>query len=236
MTKTFAVIPVRDFANTKLRLGRFLTETQRAELTKSMLLIALRALEGSVVDRVVVVASNPSEVRDAIGELTKVAVLREHSRRGGVNNAMQTGMDYLADVLNQGGKNSGLPSIPRNYQVMLIPSDLPLLDSSSINQMVALKETCDMLINPSRKRDGTSLLLMERGKAIPLHYDNNSFVKHVDEARKMGLNFRITDARQFSFDIDDQEDLRLLSQELGSSNFEELIRTLRSCPDGHPLR
>lgn len=215
------MIPVRDFANTKIRLAGLITERQRADLTRSMLLRVLDAVEGSsVVEDTVVVASNPKEVSDALGgrRVKSVEVIREPNWRGGVNGAMQAGMRYInqKDIKGKG-----------KSQFMLMPSDLPLLESRSVKEMLALKESCEIIINPSRKKDGTSLLVMERGRQIPLHYDDNSFQNHLAEARKAGLDVRVVDFPQFSFDLDDEQDLKLLSEKLKSPDFEGLIRALQ---------
>ncbi|MHB8567025.1 MAG: 2-phospho-L-lactate guanylyltransferase [Nitrososphaerales archaeon] len=217
--KSCAIIPVREFANTKLRLRGFLNENERSQLTSTLLGGVLLAIERSRIDRALVVASNPDEVEDDFHSVSKVRVLKESQTRGGVNSAMQDGMRFLSQ------ENLNVS------KMLLMPSDLPFLDSCSLNRALELKESYDLIINGSRKKDGTSLLLLEPSKMIPLHYDNNSFVNHQKEASKLGFHYLLTDYKPFSFDVDDDIDLAVLMQELRATSFKEALTTLLSLRD-----
>ena len=124
--------------------------------------------------------------------------MREIKRRGGVNGAMSQGIDSLAGSLNE------------DSLLLLIPSDLPFLGPETVNSAISLASDFDIVINPSRKKDGTNLLLMKRLNRIPLHYDDNSFVRHLDEASRSRLRFIVTEQKGFSFDVDDETDLTQL--------------------------
>jgi len=215
MTTSHAIIPVRDFANTKIRLRTVLSESERAGLTSVLLDIVLCALERSEVTDVTVVATDPEEVEPKLKRFPKSRILKEVKRRGGVNSAVIQGMDSLPSALGN------------DFLILLIPSDLPFLGPEVVNEAISVANDADIVINPSRKRDGTSLLLMKPFHKIPLHYDDNSFVRHLDEALKLGLRVVVLDQNSFSFDVDDENDLALLKSEMRVDSFPELINELR---------
>src|SRR5579875_307746 len=212
-----AIIPVRDFANTKLRLRSLLNDQERASLTSTLLRGVLVAIEHSPIERVVVVATNPAEVEGLSGITSKLRVLNETQRRGGVNGAMEDGLRF---ILNQDPKE--------NHLLFLMPSDLPFLNREAIVEALELKKDHDLIVNGSRRKDGTSLLVMESSKTIPLHYDDNSFVNHQRESSRLGFDYLASDLEQFSCDLDDESDISLVMQRLGARSFQDLLDRLRS--------
>ncbi len=212
-----AIIPVRDFANTKLRLRSLLNDQERASLTSTLLRGVLVAIEHSPIERVVVVATNPAEVEGLSRITSKLRVLNETQRRGGVNGAMEDGLRF---ILNQDPKE--------NHLLFLMPSDLPFLNREAIVEALELKKDHDLIVNGSRRKDGTSLLMMESSKTIPLHYDDNSFVNHQREAARLGFDYLASDLEQFSCDLDDESDISLVMQRLGARSFQDLLDRLRS--------
>ena len=217
--QSIAIIPVREFRTTKIRLSGVLKMEERALLTQTLLSNVLNAIDRSMIDRSIVVASNPDEVISLKSGYSKVQVIRESKISGGVSCAMEDGMRFAMQIN---------PSQNMSPIFILMPSDLPFLNSDSLNFALDQKKFYDLIINGSRKRDGTSLLVLERGKKIPLHYDDKSFINHNIEAKKLKLRTLILDVNAFSFDLDDEDDLHLLMSELKSKSFCELIQCLTS--------
>lgn len=209
-----AIIPVRDLANTKQRLSRFLNEEQRAILTKTLLEGVLIALVRSSVQNIVVVATSPNEIRSIVEKYQRIHLIPESKNRGGVIGAMQNGIDYLKSQGRLGEK------------ILMLPSDLPFLDRKSVERALEQKEECEVLIIGSRKKDGTSLLMQEPSKMIKLRYDDNSFSNHQLEASKLGLKVTLSDDMAFSFDVDDEDDLSELMKILSVKSFDQLITRL----------
>jgi 2-phospho-L-lactate/phosphoenolpyruvate guanylyltransferase len=213
--KSYVVIPVREFSTTKLRLESILTEDERILLTRTLLERGLRAIEHSNVDQVIVVASDVEAVRKNFKNYPKLKTIRESHRYGGVNLAMQDGLLEIS-------------AEHPDSRTLLMPSDLPLLDSNALNNVLGFLDSHDLIICPSRKKDGTNLLGFVRKGAIPLHYDDDSFTKHLLEAEGRGLDYKILDSKEFSFDLDDEEDLKLIQTLKGAGSFQELIDKLGS--------
>ncbi len=128
--------------------------------------------------------------------------------------------DGLRFILNQDPKE--------NHLLFLMPSDLPFLNREAIVEALELKKDHDLIVNGSRRKDGTSLLMMESSKTIPLHYDDNSFVNHQRESSRLGFDYLASDLEQFSCDLDDESDISLVMQRLGARSFQDLLDRLRS--------
>jgi 2-phospho-L-lactate/phosphoenolpyruvate guanylyltransferase len=214
LTDSYAVVAVRDFRSSKLRLKEVLNEDQRSRLTQALLRRVIVSLQGSNLKRIVIVCSKPEEVVLMFESSEKLSVIRESTHRGGVNGAMLDGIRYM------NSKTQGL--------LLLLPADLPLITSRSIDEVLNMLSDFDMVICPSLREDGTNLLGFRTAKIIPLHYDSNSYVNHVREAEVQGLKFKSIEKQEISFDLDDPRDLGELMPRLGVSEFEELLKKLTS--------
>lgn len=195
MTEVYAIVPVREFKDAKQRLGNFLGETERAAMAKALLLHVLRSLEqADRVSGVLVVSSAEKQSVEDLSTFQKVKVVQESVNHGGVNSAVSDGINLI-------GQSSEAP------EILIVPSDLPLLSSEALNRAIKLLGEYDLVINPSLRKDGTNLLAFHLSKLIPFWYDCNSFPNHVKEAESRKLHYLITDWKEFSFDVDDQKDL-----------------------------
>jgi 2-phospho-L-lactate guanylyltransferase len=212
-----AIIPVREFDSTKLRLREKLSASERGSLTKSLLTRILGQLQDSQIGSIVVVASDKKLLDGVAKRFSKAVVIQETTYHGGVNKAMEDGLNYCN--LHFGGAEG----------FMLIPSDLPLFSSVAVNKAISSLASTDLLISPSAKRDGTSLLLFNypRGR-IPFHYDDDSYNQHVKEAKKLGINYSILRAKEFQVDVDSVEDLKELMLNMRAKSFTDLIQRLDS--------
>lgn len=215
--KVVAIIPVREFKNTKLRLRPYFSGAERAALTTSLLRHVLAALRNSKVDRIVIVASDESSASKVSESFVNALVIREKSHHGGVSKAMEEGIAHSRSHITDA------------TSFMLIPSDLPFLSRAAINSAISKLSDNDLVISPSIKHDGTSLLLFNfpQGK-IPLHYDDNSFKQHRNEARKLNIRYSIFPKKEFSFDLDSITDLRKLMRSLKAKSMLELSQKLES--------
>lgn len=193
MSADYAIVPVREFSDSKLRLRSRLTSQQRKALTSCLLKRVASALALSRMTAAIVVSSNPGEVQDLLGGFTKIRVIQENMHHGGVNEAMRSGIDFA--------KEKGATS------VTLLPSDLPFISHEKIDTVLDNLPRYDLVINGSKKKDGTNLLSIRTALDFVFHFDDNSFVKHTQEASIRNLNSLTVDFEEFSHDIDDHDDL-----------------------------
>ena len=211
LTQNYAVIPVKKFDQSKQRLTSLLTGKEREGLTFHLLFNMLTKLQASNVDTIVLVAANSEDTVRIAPAFPKLRVVGESVKNGGVNSAMQDGLRLI-------------PS--SKSKVLLFPSDLPLITTSAINRALEMLDDNNIIINPSKRKDGTNLLGFWSNKVIELHYDDNSVTKHLEEIRKERLKFQMIEWREFLTDVDDPEDLKDLSKLFRVGNLSELIEKI----------
>lgn len=209
MIESYAIIPVREFRNTKLRLSRILTESQRAAITESFLIHTSRVLDESDIKSTLVVSSDGIQSNSKFN-FQKIKIIQESTYHGGVNSAVTDGVSQIRKMAD-------------NPKILVIPSDLPFLSGEAINKVLELLNVYDLVINPSFKKDGTNLLAFRLSNIIPLYYDQDSYSNHLKEANSRKLNFLSIQWKEFSFDVDSPEDLEILMRELNVSSFDSLL-------------
>jgi 2-phospho-L-lactate guanylyltransferase len=112
---------------------------------------------------------------------------------------------------------------------LVIPADLPLLGVEDLKAGPMLaREGAEVVISPSETFDGTNLLLLRPEEAFALHYDDDSFRKHVATANRLRLQVAVYYSRGVGFDIDRPSDLhRFFKFQRRGSTLTFLGRTLR---------
>ena len=145
MMKTYAIVPVKRFENAKTRLSSILDRDDRIRLSLLMLEDTLQIL--SVVHRLsqVIIVSADKRVEETAAKYGAKFLLEEKER--GVNSAVAVANNYCM-------KKKAADS------TIVIPHDLPLLDSTDISKVCELAENesrC-IVICPSIRYDGPNIL------------------------------------------------------------------------------
>ena len=209
MSRNYAIIPVREFRESKQRLNLILSREERAELTFALLRKVISELQNSKIERIILVASDEIEAQNSLSQFSKLEIIRESKHHGGVNSAMKDGISRIA--------------ASRESKVLLLPSDLPLITSIAIDRVIEMLDVYDLIINPSDRRDGTNLLGFNLSKVIELHYDDQSVSNHILEAEKRKLHFKLIEWEELTFDVDDRQDLENLKRQYKVTNFPDLL-------------
>ena len=217
MSESFAIIPVREFNAAKLRLRPVLSEENRRLLSKALLTHVLGAIELSEIQRIVVVASDTDEISRDFAKCSKLTLIKENVYHGGVNSAVSDALKFL----NLKSQSKGL----------VFPSDLPMLNHHRINDVLGLLDKYELVVNPSYKKNGTNLLGSTSLDRFAFHYDDDSYKKHVQEAELRRLRFLTLDWDEFSFDIDDADDLEMLIDIYKTTNFDEVFQKISQVVD-----
>lgn len=95
---------------------------------------------------------------------------------------------------------------------IVIPQDLPFLNSEDIDAISSAASGTCVVICPSLRYDGTNILLRMPPDIISTSYDNNSYESHLLSAREHGAQVRLIEQEHLMFDIDTEEDARQLVQ------------------------
>jgi len=188
------LIPVKS-AGIKSRLAPILSDSQRREFALLLLADVLGAFRtAGLLGRCRVVSSDAMALKVAAG--LGVSGIREKRDRG-VNAAVRFGV-----------RNSGNPD-----EVLVVPSDIPLLRGSDIMELLTLRRAgMDVVLAPSQSFDGTNALLFSSSSLLPLSYDNNSFWNHLKGAAKLGLSTAVSSERSLMFDVDSPTDFKVLAR------------------------
>ena len=207
--KIFAIVPVKKFENSKTRLSSMLTLDERIILSSLMLSSTLEVLACASLTEMVVVSSD-RRVQGIASEHGARFLYEEKEK--GVNSAVAIADSYC---VKQGGDAT-----------IVVPEDLPLLDTTDIMMvcdLVANEGRC-IVICPSSRYDGTNLLFRKPPDAMRTHYDNNSYITHIDIAKKLGIPVKIFFSKRLMYDIDTPEDVKQLAGGCSRSKTIEFLK------------
>jgi 2-phospho-L-lactate guanylyltransferase len=209
--KTFAIVPVKRFENGKTRLSSLLSLDERIVLSSYMLEYTLQVLCSSPsLKRVVVVSVDryAEEITSKYG----ARFLREQNQSG-VNSAIALADKYCTQENAEA--------------TIVIPYDLPLLDTIDISMAIDLAqyETRCIVISPSLRYDGTNLLLRKPPSVMRTFYDIDSYKMHVKTAISLDLPVKYLLSRGIMHDLDTPEDTMRLANEVKASKILDFIRS-----------
>lgn len=210
--KTFAIVPIKRFENAKTRLSSILDTDNRIRLSLLMLEDTLQILS-------------------AVHSLSQLITVSADKRVGEI--AVKYGANFLLEEKER-GVNSAV-ALADSYcmkkaadATMVIPHDLPLLDSTDISKACELAEnesTC-IVICPSLRYDGTNMLLRKPPSVIATFYDADSYNMHVKAAIRLGIPVKLLLSKGLMHDIDTPEDaLEIMKEETVTARSLEFIKS-----------
>jgi len=206
----FAVVPVKDLSKAKERLSSILPQEDRTALAYAMLEDVLKALKGSkLLDRLFVVTMDRRaiEIAGALG----IEVIEETEQKGESHS-----VDYASRICKEKGAES----------VLIIPGDAPLITSQDIDSIIEKqREYPSVILIPARDDYGTNAILRKPPDVIPSRFGDDSFRKHMDEARERGIHFDTYRNPRIALDIDRPDDLsEFLAEKSDTKTYNELSR------------
>ena len=200
MMNTFAIVPIKRFENAKTRLSSILDKDDRIRLSLLMLEDTLKVLSVVRLLRQVILVSADMRVEEIAVKYGANFLLEEKER--GVNSAVALADSYCMKEAADA--------------TMVIPYDLPLLDSTDISKACELAENesrC-IVICPSLRYDGTNMLLRKPPSIITTFYDADSYNMHVKAAIRLGIPVKRLFSKSLMHDIDTPEDaLEIIKKE-----------------------
>jgi 2-phospho-L-lactate/phosphoenolpyruvate guanylyltransferase len=177
------LIPVKAFADAKLRLAPAMTGVDRAALARSM---AERVVHAAAPLPVAIVCDDDDVVAWAASHGLDVIVAPGR----GLNRAVETGVDELAA---RGAT-----------QVIVAHADLPLA-----TDLTWVARFPGVTLIPDRRDDGTNVACVPTNAGFRFAYGAGSFTRHVTEARARGLALHIVRDAELGWDIDQPDDLAI---------------------------
>jgi 2-phospho-L-lactate/phosphoenolpyruvate guanylyltransferase len=188
----WAVVPIKATADAKQRLGNAVAPALRPRLALAMaedVLAALAASPGLAGILVVTI----DEAASALAARCGARVLTDGARDG------QTGAVAAA---------ARRLALERKGAMLTIPGDVPLVTPEEIAQLIAAHEhTPDFLIVPAHDERGSNAILCAPPDVVPLKFGDDSFLPHLEAARRAGLEPKILRLPGLGLDIDNPADL-----------------------------
>ena len=188
----WAVLPFKDLAGAKQRLGRVLDTFERQRLFRTMVEDVLEALVGvATLDGVMVVSRDPAAA--ALADRYGARVFREAENRG------HTAAVSAAAIELSGAGADGM---------IQVPGDVPLVTPAEIESVLeAHGEAPAVTFVPSRDRRGSNCVVCSPPVVMPLEFGDNSFYPHLKSARSRGLRPKVVALPGLGLDIDTPDDL-----------------------------
>lgn len=196
MTKR-AIVPVKPFSKGKSRLSELFEPEVLYRLNVKLFFRTLQTVMASqAFDEVLVVSSSKRALRWA--EQKGALTLLEQRPRG-LNSAVNQAVSVL-DSRSLG-------------DLVILPTDLPLMSPQDISQLVALAQNTGITIVPDRHQAGTNAICMSGGARIAPSFGNNSFQKHCALALAQEYPLTVWMNEHLGHDLDTQTDLEIIQSQ-----------------------
>ena len=182
-----AVVPIKNLSMAKSRLGDILSLDERKELVLAMLKDVLNALTGSAL------ITDIFAVVDAEFKAPKGFETIIEPKNRGYNEAI------IEAVSNKRIKSA--------KSMVVLPADLPLLQSVELDILVSGCLKKGLRIAPARDGDGTNAILMSPPNLMPTQFGVGSFFKHRKAAVNIISTVEIVNLPGLAFDVDTAQDL-----------------------------
>jgi 2-phospho-L-lactate/phosphoenolpyruvate guanylyltransferase len=186
MKKTTAIIPVSRFTHAKTRLSPTLIPIERENLLKAMLMDVIGVLKQIVCE--VVVISSDNEVLNYVENMGVISLKEEGSTD--LNGALNQAIKWCSN---------------RSEQVLIVPSDVPLMKAEHVDKIIKMGDIADIVIAPA-KGGGTNALLCPV-KGMEMKFGECSFFEHIKVASANNLQYAVFDSFYMSLDVNTTEDL-----------------------------
>jgi 2-phospho-L-lactate/phosphoenolpyruvate guanylyltransferase len=206
----YALVPVKDLTQAKVRLSPLLSPAERYALARAMLDDVLAAVrQASTVERIALVTTDPHAL--SLAAQWGFEMIDEGAGRG------ETGAVELAvKVCRERGASA----------LVVLPSDIPLLTAADVEVVWQYSQRHDIVIVPSWDSRGTNAVLLRPPDALQLRFGSWSFFPHVKQAKRKGLSYKVVRLPRVALDVDTPEDLaRLVPQAMGTRSYAVLEET-----------
>jgi 2-phospho-L-lactate guanylyltransferase len=175
------LVPVKAFSDAKVRLAGALPPQDRAVLARAM---AERVVAAAAPLPVAVVCND----RDVATWARGLGALVIWEPGQGLNRAVEDGVRHLARLTVE--------------HVIVAHADLPLAAN-----LAWIGRFAGVTLVPDRREDGTNVIGLPTGTEFVFSYGPGSFARHMAEARRLGLPWRVVRAPLLAWDVDLPDDL-----------------------------
>jgi len=202
------LVPVKNLSSAKQRLAAVLDQPARTELAQAMLH-----------DVVATLAAWPH--RPACALVTSDPFAIELARQYNFEiildpaNPGETGAIEMATRL---GVSRGVDN------TLVIPADIPLIEASELDQILAHAPDEGSVLAPAADGRGTNAAFRRPANLFPLRFGNDSFKPHLAAAQATGKPFVVLQLPGIAVDVDNPTDLQQLLAHPGDTRTQSLLR------------
>jgi 2-phospho-L-lactate guanylyltransferase len=211
------LIPVKNLSAAKQRLAAVLDQPARTELAQAMLH-----------DVVATIAAWPRRLACALVTSDPFAI----------ELARQNDFEIIPDPANPG--ETGAIEMATRLCVargiestLVIPADIPLIQASELDQILAYAPAEGSVLAPAADGRGTNAAFRRPANLFPLRFGNDSFKPHLTAARATGKKCVVLQLPSIAIDVDNPEDLQRILEHPGETRTHSLLR--RWALDGRSL-
>ncbi|HXW27640.1 MAG TPA: 2-phospho-L-lactate guanylyltransferase [Xanthobacteraceae bacterium] len=188
----WAVVPVKGGADAKQRLGDAVAPELRRRLALAMAEDVLATLATAPGLRGMIVVTADPAARALAGRYG-ARVLADGAEAG------QTGAVAAA---------ARLLARERRAAMLTIPGDVPLIAGDEVACLIAAHDRVpDFVIAPAHDERGSNAVLCAPPDAVPLSFGDDSFLPHLEAARRAGIAPKVLRLPGIALDIDRPRDL-----------------------------
>jgi 2-phospho-L-lactate guanylyltransferase len=202
------LVPIKDTATAKQRLGPVLNQSQRTQLAQAMLRDVLSTLHGW-------------KARPKVGIVTGDAFATSLAR--------DFGFEVIADPDNP-GETGAIEMATRvcvergEPNTLVIPADIPLLQAWELEEILKHAPTEGSVLAPAGDGRGTNAAYRSPANLFPLRFGNDSFKPHRAAAEATGKPCVVLHLPGLAVDVDNPADLRQLISLPGDTRAQRLAR------------
>ena len=203
----WAVVPVKQLALSKTRLGEVLDADERRDFSIAMVLDVLTVLKMSPLDGVLVVSADAVIVELVTSLGIEVLILKE-------DKGICDGLEKAAAKLKQSGVGT----------MAIVPGDVPDICTQDIECLINSHGGARAVTLVEAVRDGgTNALVCSPPDAIPFLFGRQSGVQHKRVALEAGVTPMVLTIAGFARDIDTPDDLMWLSRQNKTTRAREFL-------------
>lgn len=184
-----ALVPVKALDKAKSRLGTHLSSVERSALARHMIYDVLSVL--SAVPRLVTMVVTSDAVAKQIAAQFDLTTITDQGSDESV--VVEHATRHLVAQRAAGS--------------LVIPGDVPLLTAEEVEQVLADGMGNRCVLVPSRSGRGTNAVLRMPPDLIDLKFGNDSFIPHLEKARRAQVHWKVLRLSGLGLDIDELDDL-----------------------------
>lgn len=191
----WAIVPVKRLPEAKTRLSGAYEPAFRRGLAKAMLEDVLRALAGVRILAGIAVVTLDREATALAGKYG--AVIFEDGALSGHTGAVTAAARRLARDGCDG--------------MLTVPGDVPCITAAEISTLIRAHGAGRAFsIVPAHDRHGSNAILITPPDAVPVAFGDDSYIPHLEAARRCGIEPTIVELPGIALDIDTAADLEKL--------------------------